>query len=307
MNLQQLRVFCRVVEEGGFRAAAERLYLSQPAVSQQIAALEKSYSVRLFERRGRSLSLSPEGRALFVLAREVLEKADAIPRRFREMRSLRQGSLSFGVAAFSAASLLPPALRRFREECPDIRLSLVSDRFDRLLGRLRAGEVELVLAGQDPSCPPDPELVARPLGTDRLVLAVPPGHPWGRGEALSPSRLEEETLIRFLPECPLHSPVEDFLLQHRVRIRSDLRVNGIEVAARLVEEGLGVALLNRGGLAPAPTPDSLQIAPLPELEGIHWELLLVYSARLGLSYAGWAMERIVEEVAAPILRSPAPC
>jgi DNA-binding transcriptional LysR family regulator len=305
MNLQQLRIFCRVVEEGSFRGAAERLYLSQPAISQQIAALERNYSVRLFDRQGRSFSLTPEGRALFALAVEVLEKADAIPQRFREMRTLQQGSLSFGVAAFSASTLLPPALRRFREEYPDIRLSLVSDRFEKLLGRLQAGEIELVLAGQDLSCPADPGLIYRSLGTDRLILAVPPGHPWGTGEPPSPLRLEEETLVRYLPECPLHSPVEDFLLQHRVRIRSDLRVNGIELAARLVEEGLGVALLNRGSVSPASGGGSLRIVPLPELEGIRWELFLVYSARQGLSYAGWAMERIIEEVAAPILRSPA--
>jgi DNA-binding transcriptional LysR family regulator len=81
-------------------------------------------------------------------------------------------------------------------------------------------------------------------------------------------------------------------------------VNGIEVAARLVEEGLGVALLNRGSLAPVPAPDSLRIAPLPSWRG-STGALLVYSPGWASPNAGWAMERIVEEVAAPILRSPA--
>ena len=78
MNLHQLRIFCTIVEEGSFRQAAEKLFLSQPSVSQQVAALEKSYDVRLFERKGRSVSLTPEGRALHVLASDLLRQADEI-------------------------------------------------------------------------------------------------------------------------------------------------------------------------------------------------------------------------------------
>ena len=66
MNLHQLRIFCTIVEEGSFRQAAEKLFLSQPSVSQQVAALEKSYDVRLFERKGRSVSLTPEVRETFL-------------------------------------------------------------------------------------------------------------------------------------------------------------------------------------------------------------------------------------------------
>lgn len=94
VNLERLRVFRTIVEEGSFRRAAERLFLSQPSVSQNIAALEREYDVRLFERKGRTIALTLEGRALHVLASDLLRKADDIPLRFREMQMLKYGKLA---------------------------------------------------------------------------------------------------------------------------------------------------------------------------------------------------------------------
>ena len=116
MNLHQLRIFCTIVEEGSFRQAADRLFLSQPSVSQQVAALERSFEVRLFERRGRSITLTPEGRALHVLASELLRQADEIPSRFSDMRALRSGRLEMGVSPFAGHHILPGTLASFRRE-----------------------------------------------------------------------------------------------------------------------------------------------------------------------------------------------
>ena len=139
MNLNQLKVFCTVVSEGGFLQASRTLYMSQPAISQHVAALEKAIGVRLFNRRGRNVSLTPEGRTLLVLAREVLEKADGIPERFREMKELRLGKLAAGFEAHPARTLLPPVLKRFRTEFPDIQVTIVTDRQENLLQRLSSG------------------------------------------------------------------------------------------------------------------------------------------------------------------------
>ena len=107
MNLHQLRIFCAVVEEGSFRQAAEKLFLSQPSVSQHVASLEKDHSIRLFERKGRTISLTPEGRALYVLASDLLRQADEIPARFRDMQALRSGRLETGVSPFAGYYILP--------------------------------------------------------------------------------------------------------------------------------------------------------------------------------------------------------
>ncbi len=118
MNLERLRVFRTIVEEGSFRRAAERLYLSQPSVSQNIAALEKEYDVRLFERKGRTIALTPEGRALHVLASDLLRKADDIPLRFREMQMLKYGKLTVSATPHALNCLVPEAFCLFREQFP---------------------------------------------------------------------------------------------------------------------------------------------------------------------------------------------
>ena len=303
MNLNQLKVFCTVVSEGGFLQASRALYMSQPAISQHVAALEKAIGVRLFNRRGRNVSLTPEGRTVLVLAREVLEKADGIPERFREMKELRLGKLAAGFEAHPARSLLPPVLKRFRAEFPDIQVTIVTDRQDNLLQRLSSGEIEMAVVGGNRRNLPTTGLVTRSLGLDALTLVVPDGHPWKGPAPLLPSCLEGEHLARFLPSCPLSPVVEDYLLQHQVKPRSDLWVDDPAVATRFVSEGICVAILNRGSLGRKTGTLGIREVPLSGLETLSWEINVAYSTRLGLSYTGWAFEKILESESPKLLKT----
>lgn len=304
VNLNQLRVFCAVVSDGGFLQAARSLYMSQPAISQHVSALEKSIGVRLFNRKGRSVSLTPEGRTLLILAREILEKADSIPERFREMKELRLGKVAVGFETFPATCLLPPALKQFREEFPDIQVTVVTGRQAVLLEKLGNGEIEMaVVGGNRRALPGTTGLVTRSLGLDTLTLAVPGWHPLGGRKQARPPDLEGESLARFLPGCPLSPVVEDFLLQHQVKPASSLWVDDPAIARRFVEEGICLAILNHGSLAGSSMGDLVRVVPLAGLETLSWEISVAYSSRLGLSYAGWAMEKILEAVSPQVLRS----
>ena len=294
MNLNQLRVFCTVVSEGGFLQASRTLYMSQPAISQHVAALEKAIGVRLFNRKGRNISLTPEGRTLLVLAKEVLEKADGIPDRFREMKELRTGKLAVGFEPNPAMTLLPPALKRFRAEFPDIHVTLVTDRQVPLLQRLSSGEIEMAVVGGNRRSLPTTGLVTRSLGMENLTLIVPPETAREGAEPLPPEFLENAPLARYLPSCFLSPVVEDYLLQHQVKPRSDLWVDDPAAAARFVSEGICLAIVNRGILSGKGTPFSVREVPLAGLETLSWEFSVAYSSRLGLSYAGWAFEKILE-------------
>ena len=303
MNLNQLRVFCTVVSEGGFLQASRTLYMSQPAISQHVAALEKAIGVRLFNRKGRNVSLTPEGRTLLVLAREVLEKADGIPDRFREMKELRLGKLAVGFEAHPARALLPPVLRRFRAEFPDIQVTIVTGGQENLLQKLSSGEIEMAVLGGNRRNLPTSGLVTRSLGLDALALVVPADHPWKGNTPLQPSCLEGEHLARYLPSCPLSPVVEDYLLQHQVKPRSDLWLDDPAVAARFVSEGICVAILNRGCLGGKTGTGGIREVPLEGLESLSWEINAAYSTRLGLSYAGWAFEKILESESPKELRT----
>lgn len=304
MNLHQLRIFCTIVEEGSFRQAADRLFLSQPSVSQQVAALERSFEVRLFERRGRSITLTPEGRALHVLASELLRQADEIPSRFSDMRALRSGRLEMGVSPFAGHHILPGTLASFRREFPSVSVSVISGNTTEILRELKRGDAEMVIMGKTFPFSRDPALTYRPLGEDRLLLVAPAGHPWSDAGRAEHSDAGDQTLVRFGGDCPLATYVDDFLLRNGIRFGAQVETDEIELARRLAEAGIGVLITSslsvRGSLA------SGRLAPVAfdGMEEMSWEIQCVYSSSKGLSYPGWEMVKRLEVACRELFKLP---
>jgi len=301
MNLHQLRIFCTIVEEGSFRQAAEKLFLSQPSVSQQVASLEKSYDVRLFERKGRTVSLTPEGRALHVLASDLLGQADEIPARFRDMRALRSGRLEIGVSPFAGYYILPQALVGFRENFPAVSISVTSGNTTEILRDLKRGNVEMVILGKSFPFSKDPALTYRPLGDDRLVLVAPQGHPWASSGQASFPDAERRTLIRFSGDCPLATYVDEFLLRNRISFGEQVETDEIELAKNLAESGVGVLITSSLSVQGSIASGRLAPVMLEGMDDMAWEIQCVYSSSKGLSYPGWEMVKRLEATCRDLL------
>ncbi len=287
MNLERLRVFRTIVEEGSFRRAAERLYLSQPSVSQNIAALEKEYDVRLFERKGRTIALTPEGRALHVLASDLLRKADDIPLRFREMQMLKYGKLTVSATPHALNCLVPEAFCLFREQFPHISLSLSIGGTRDTIAALGDGTAELALLGKNLNDAPESRLTHRVLGIDPVVLVSRDGTP-------------ELPLIRYSPDCPLASLVNTLFLRLSPNSPETLTVNDIDAAKILALHGVGSGLLPESSVKDDLRAGRLKRVPKEGLEPFPWEIQAVYSTVGGLSYAGWEMVRILDRLASEI-------
>ena len=301
MNLHQLRIFCTIIEEGSFRQAAEKLFLSQPSVSQQVAALEKSYDVRLFERKGRSVSLTPEGRALHVLASDLLRQADEIPARFRDMRALRSGRLEIGVSPFAGFYILPKTLGGFRDNFPAVSISVTSGNTTEILRDLKRGNVEMVILGKSFPFSKDPALTYRPLGNDRLVLVVPTGHPWASSGQASFADAERSTLIRFAGDCPLATYVDEFLLRNSISFGEQVETDEIELAKNLAEAGVGVLITSSLSVQGSIASGRLAPVMLEGMDDMSWEIQCVYSSSKGLSYPGWEMAKRLETLCRHLL------
>lgn len=293
MNLDRLRVFRTIVEEGSFHRAAERLYLSQPSVSQNIAALEKEYDVRLFERKGRTIALTPEGRALHVLASDLLRKADAIPLRFREMQMLKYGKLAVTATPHAMNALVPEAFRLFREQFPHISLSLAAGNARDTLAALTNGAAELALLGKNLNDAPESRLTHRILGVDPVVIVSRDG-------------THELPLIRYSPDCPLSSLSSTLFLRPAPNTPDPLTVNDIEAARILALQGVGSALLPESRARDDLRAGRLKRVPTEGTPPFLWEIQAVYSTVGGLSYAGWEMVRILDRLAAEIFPNRLP-
>ena len=174
MNLRQLEMFLAVLDCGGFTSAARSLFVSQPALSQAIAALESDLGTPLFERVGRTVRPTAAGHALESPARQTMRDLSAARDAVRAVSSLEGGTLDLAALPTLAADPLPGLIGRFRTEHPSVRVR-VSDPDDptEVLAEVLDGRVEVAVT-EHPSSRPS-GIVVRPLGVQELVAILPPG------------------------------------------------------------------------------------------------------------------------------------
>ncbi len=295
MSLHQLRTFCVLVEEGSFTRAAERLYLSQPSVSQHIATLEKEYDVNLFHRRGRNLSLTPEGNALYSLAIDVLKKADAIPERFRDMQAMRYGKLDLGVSTYVGAYVLPPFVAIFRSRHPDVAMTIQTGNDPEIQENLRRGRIEIAILEGNSRTFNDKDLKTFVIGKDEIVLVAAPGHPWSQEERITPSQLNQEQLVLYEKDCSLCPFIQEYLVEQRIDQHRGTFVNSRDMARALVKAGVGLAFINRGTVREDLASGDLVSINIEGLDSKRIDIICFYRQSTGLGFAGWAFRRILEK------------
>jgi DNA-binding transcriptional LysR family regulator len=189
VELRHLRYFVAVAEELHFRRAAERLYVAQPAVSEQIRKLEAELGVRLFDRSQRSVSLTQAGAALLVEARRVLHQAVVAQRAAREAQDSAGSKLRIGYVPDALPACVPRALQALAAVAPPVDVSLEAGRTNQLIQSLRDRRLDAVIVGLPA---PAKGLHATSLGHQSLVVAVPAGS--------SDATMPEPTLERLDPE-----------------------------------------------------------------------------------------------------------
>ena len=186
IDIRRLEIFCRVVEQQSFTKAAEATLLAQPTVSEHIRLLEESLGEKLLDRLGRQVLPTPAGDILYRYARRMLRLRDEAVQALAEFRGKLSGHLTIGASTIPGAYLLPPLIHRFKEEHPEIRLTLRIAGSGRIRQDLAQGELELAIIGDQSR---HPELTAREIFADELILAAPPGHPLTRQESVAPADL----------------------------------------------------------------------------------------------------------------------
>jgi DNA-binding transcriptional LysR family regulator len=178
LDVKRLRVLREVAARGSFSAAAESLAYTQSAVSQQIAALEREAGTRLVERSARGIRLTDAGRALVRHADVILARLADAEAELEAIAGLRGGRLRLASFPTAGATLLPRAIAVFRERHPAVDLSLEPAEPEEALARLRAGEVDLGLTMDAPSCRLDYAGIERvPLLDDPMYVLLAHDHP----------------------------------------------------------------------------------------------------------------------------------
>ena len=248
MDTRQLAAFCAVVERKSFSQAADRLGVTQPAVSLQIRSLEQRLGTQLLDRSGRRVEPTEAGLRLYASAQKLLAQEEQLLRDVAGADgSTVGGTLELGASTGPGGTVVPLLLCEFGERHPDVRVRLTVSDTQSVVDRVADRELELGAVG---AARRHRGVVFEPFFRDELVLAVPPGHAFA-GRTISLDDLRSAPLIVMQDGAGVRQVIEDELRTVGVRLRDlDVRAElGLQESVRsAVAAGHGVTFISRTAL-----------------------------------------------------------
>jgi DNA-binding transcriptional LysR family regulator len=244
MDTRQLAAFCAVVERRSFSQAAERLGLSQPAVSLQVRALEERVGQTLLDRSGRRVEPTEAGRRLYRSAQRMLALEEQLMEEVAADDGRLAGTLAIGASTGPGAHLVPLLLCEFQREHPDLHVALSIWDTQTVIDRVSDRQLEVGVVG---ALRRHRSLEFEPLVRDEIVLAVPPGHPAAEG-TISVDDLRKETLIVMQEGAGVRQVVEEELRRAGLRLRGvepKLELGLQESVKTAVAGGYGVSFISK--------------------------------------------------------------
>ncbi len=281
MDTQALSAFLEVADTASFSKAAERLFLSQPAVSKRIATLEDQLGRQLFDRVGRQISLTDAGRALLPYARRVLHDIEDGRRALSMLSEKVEGRLSIGTSHHIGLHRLPPVLRAYTLAYPEVDLDIQFMDSEVACEAVLAGKLEIGIVTLPSQ--PLPQLKSRLVWPDPLAVVVAPGHPLVALKKPKLGDLAEHPAVLPDEATYTHRIVTAALTQHGLKPRIRLATNYLETLKMLVMIGLGWSVLPRSML-----DKDLIALPIRELS-LERELGVVWHEKRTLSAAATAL------------------
>jgi DNA-binding transcriptional LysR family regulator len=277
MDTRQLAAFCAVVERKSFSQAAERLGVTQPAVSLQVRSLEKRLGRKLLDRSGRRVEPTEAGMALYrgaqrmlALEGQLIDELDA-----GEGGELR-GTLEVGASTGPGSTVVPVLLCEFQRENPGVAVSLSISDTQSVVDRVAERELELGVVG---AARRHRGVVFEPFFRDEVVLACPPGHRFA-GKTVTLAQLREEPLIVMQEGAGVRQVIEDELRRAGTRLRDlepRLELGLQESVKSAVAAGYGVTFISRTGIEADLAAGTLETARVKGLDPAR-EISLVRSA-----------------------------
>ncbi len=262
MNYNHLMIFLAVAEEGSVSRGADRLCISQPAVSKQLAVLEASLRAKLFDRLPKGVRLTDAGELLLGYARRLSALEHEAEQAMGELQGLARGTLTVGASLTVGAYLMPELLAEYSRRHPHIALTLEIANTEVIQGMLLDGRLDLALTE---GFADDPALDAAVFTHDELVVIAPPGHPLLAQAPIPAARLLGEPLILREPGSGTRAVLERALAERGLAVRPLMSLGSTEAIKRAVAAGAGLAVVSRLALGLELETGRLALLPLSDL------------------------------------------
>ncbi|HEX8289947.1 MAG TPA: LysR family transcriptional regulator [Pyrinomonadaceae bacterium] len=283
MHIETLKVFCDLVDLQSFSLAAERNFITQSAVSQQIRTLEDKFKRRLLERvRGRrEVRLTAAGEVFYREAKNVLDCYDNLGESMRGLVGKIGGTVKVATVYSVGLHELPPKVREFMSKFPSAKIDLEYSRTTRVVRDVLNGSVELGVVAF-----PEPRrgLTIVPMQSDRLVLICSPEHEFAKKEKIKAKELNGRDFVLFERDIPTRKATDKILKANGVDVRKVAEFDNIETIKRAVEVGFGLAIVPHPSVEDEEKNGQLAVVKLAEKEWVR-PVGVIYRSDRSLSLA----------------------
>ncbi len=244
-NLNDLVVFLEAASCNNFSEAGRHLNLSQPAISQKINNLEIHFDTRLFERKGRRVQLTEAGQVLRSMAKELIGSAKRLEETMLSLDSNVVGEMTIGCSTASGKYLLPGLIAAFRKNFPQVRVNVLVSSRKSVINRVLTGDYSFAVSSKKIE---NKDLDYKPLFKDKIVLIVPPNHPWTKYPSILPDDLLDQPLILREELAGTREVLLAGLLAQGISpdmLNVVMELGNAEAIEMAVEEGIGIAFISK--------------------------------------------------------------
>jgi len=300
VDLGQLEAFVQVANQHSFSRAAEALFLTQPSVTARIQALERDLGERLFERSGRGSRLTEVGECFLPHAERVLQALNTGRDAIDSLRNLHSGSLVLASATTVSTYVLPGLLKTFRARYPRIEVSVRTGRSEQVLQMMLQDEAQVGLV----RAVYHQDIETKGLIEDELVLVANANHELAGRGSVTVEQLGDHPFIFFDRNSSYYSLAQGIFRQHGVMPRTQMELDSMEATKKMVEEGLGIAMLPRVALERELKEGILRVVQIEDMPNPMREIALISRRSRPLGLVAQAFVDIVTEIYSDPARQP---
>lgn len=242
MHFHQLKYFVAIVETGSVTKAAERCYISQPSISQQLNKLEDSVGKPLFIRAKGKLIITDAGKVMYEQALAILANVEQTKQRIHNLDENSGGALALGILPTLAPFILPLALSFLSKKYPEARVTVREDISDKIIDGLACGELDIII---DALPFADNNLKVEPLFVDEFYLAVHRDHDLAKQSTISIDALEDMPFILLEDIHCMSQQISQYCMKNHVTPKVMFQASQLATVKQLIELQYGVSLLPR--------------------------------------------------------------
>jgi DNA-binding transcriptional LysR family regulator len=287
-SFKQLQCFVAIVEEGGFTPAAQKLYMTQPAISWQIKTLEGGLGLKLIERSERKLVLTEAGQLFYESVQTILNQYEKMDSEMEQFKNMEKGSLRIGASTIPGEYLLAADLARFTKTFPQVELQMCIGDSRSIVKLLLQENISVGVVGLKPE---EEQIQIKPFITDEIVCIAPPNHPLCQKEqVILEDVLQERILMREFGSGTRNQLQEEIKKQKNSSCKVLMELGSTRAIISVVEAGLGLSWVSKMAVR----DEAVKILDIEDFS-IKRDLYVIWLKNRTLSPLGQTFIKMLEE------------